>query len=144
MSDIVIRAMQPFDAAAVNRLSEQLGYPHPLSETEQRINHMLPDDNNHLLVALAAAGVIGWMHVRKTFLLESGAFAEIAALVIDEQHRGKRAGERLVAAAKAWCVAEKISRLRVRSNVVRARAHRFYLRIGFRELKESKVFETDL
>ena len=144
MSDILIRTMLPEDAAAVNRLSGQLGYPHTLAETEERMRLMLPDENNHLLVAVAAAEVIGWIHVHKTLLLESGTFAEIAALVIDEQHRGKKAGAQLVTAARAWCIAERIHRLRVRSNVIRTRAHQFYLRAGFRELKESKVFEIDL
>jgi len=144
MNDILIRSMQQEDAVAVNRLSAQLGYPHALEETEERMRLMLPDGKNHLLVAVAGAEVIGWMHVHKTLLLESGSFAEIAALVVDEQHRGKKVGEQLVAAARAWCVAEHIRRLRVRSNVIRTRAHQFYLRAGFGELKESKVFELNL
>lgn len=141
---ITIRAMQPEDAVAVNRLSAQLGYPHPVAETLTRLSQMLRNEKDHLLVATDEAGVIGWIHVYKTLWLESGAFAEIAALVVDEQHRGKRVGELLVEAAKAWCIAQGCPRLKVRSNVVRTRAHQFYRKAGFKETKESKVFEMDL
>ncbi len=141
---IAIRAMQPGDAAAVNLLSAQLGYPHPVAETITRINHMLQNEKDHLLVATEGAVVIGWMHVYKTMWLESGVFAEIAALVVDEQQRGKGAGELLVETAKVWCMAQGCSRLKVRSNVVRTRAHQFYRKAGFKETKESKVFEMDL
>ncbi len=144
MKDILIRAMRPEDAVAVNQLSGQLGYPHTLAETGERMRLMLPDANNHLLVAVVTEEVVGWIHVSKVLLLESGAFAEIAALVVDEKYRGNGVGEQLVSAAKVWCAGETVLRLRVRSNVLRTRAHQFYLRAGFRELKESKVFELNL
>ncbi len=100
--------------------------------------------NDYLLVAVEEAVVVGWIHTYKTLWLESGAFAEIAALVVDEKHRGKKIGELLVEAAKAWCITQNISRLKVRSSVLRTRAHHFYLKAGFKEMKESKVFELDL
>lgn len=144
MNAILIRAMQLEDAAAVNLLSSQLGYPHPEAETTERMRLMLQRKNDHLLVAVEEGAVIGWIHVYKTIWLESGAFAEIAALVVDEKHRGKKVGELLVEAARGWCKAQGISRLKVRSSVLRTRAHHFYLKAGFKETKESKVFEMDI
>jgi hypothetical protein len=35
-------------------------------------------------------------------------------------------------------------KLRVRCNVKRIRAHEFYTKLGFRETKESKIFEMNL
>ena len=37
-----------------------------------------------------------------------------------------------------------LARLRVRSNVIRERAHRFYERVGFEKIKAQAVFEKSL
>ena len=43
--------------------------------------------------------------------------------------------------AWAWARARGCAALRVRSNVVRERAHRFYRRAGFETIKTQHVFE---
>jgi len=53
---------------------------------------------------------------------------------------GKGVGKQLIAVAKKWCEEHSCQTLRVRSNVVRQDAHRFYLSAGFKEMKEQKVF----
>jgi len=53
-------------------------------------------------------------------------------------------GARLLAAAEAWSRDAGFARMRVRSNVVRERAHRFYVREGYVERKRQVVFEKDL
>ncbi len=133
--------MQAQDAASVNRLAAQLGYPHPAQETEQRMAALLRQEAHCLLVATEAGAVIGWLHALETMWLETGRFVEIAGLVVDEHHRGKQAGEQLVAAALQWSRERQCTRVSLRSNVLRTRAHRFYTRLGFEEIKESKVFE---
>lgn len=138
---IEIRPMQMSDAAAVNRLAAQLGYPDTIEATEQHIARLLPQQTHCLLVATDRDTVIGWLHALEITWLETGTFTEIAGLVVDEQQRGKRAGESLVNAALQWCRDRRCHRVCLRSNVRRTEAHRFYRRLGFEEIKESKVFE---
>ena len=58
--------------------------------------------------------------------------------------RGVGVGAQLLHAAEQWAAKNGFGRMRVRSNVVRERAHRFYLREGYRERKRQVVFDKDL
>lgn len=141
---ITVRTMKPEDAAAVNVLSAQLGYIHSVQETLERMQYLLQNEHDCLLVALWGNDVAGWIHAFKTTRLEAGNYTEIAALVVDEQHRGKKIGEQLVNAIKEWSRQQGYRKIAVRSNVLRNRAHHFYLTCGFAEVKEHKVFELYL
>ena len=79
-----------------------------------------------------------------TVTLESGPSAEIAGLVVDEETRGAGVGARLVAEAEAWAAGAGFARMRVRSNVKRNRARRFYERAGFVVTKRQRNFEKAL
>lgn len=141
---ITIRTMKPEDAAKVNTLSAQLGYVHSVQETLERMEQLLRSEYDRLLVALWEDDITGWIHAFKTTRLEAGNYTEIAALVVDEQYRGKKIGEQLVNAIKEWSLQLGYGKIVVRSNVLRDRAHHFYLTYGFSEVKEHKVFELYL
>lgn len=53
-------------------------------------------------------------------------------------------GATLLAAAEAWAAARGHDTLRVRSNVIRVDAHRFYERLGYERVKQSLVFQKHL
>lgn len=76
--------------------------------------------------------------------LEDGAFAELAGLVVDESVRGSGVGAALLAAAEDWARAQGFASMRVRSNVIRERAHRFYEREGYARIKAQAVFRKPL
>jgi GNAT superfamily N-acetyltransferase len=136
--------MKPEDAATVNVLSAQLGYVNAVRETRERIEHLSKSEHDCLLVALWENDIAGWVHAFKTTRLEVGNYIEIAALIVDEEYRGKKIGEQLVNAIKEWSQGQGYCKLVVRSNVLRNRAHHFYLTCGFTEAKEHKVFELYL
>jgi GNAT superfamily N-acetyltransferase len=95
-------------------------------------------------VAEAAGEVAGWLHAATALRLESPPYAEIGGLVVEERRRGQGIGERLVRAAIGWAGERGYAELRVRSNVVRADAHRFYRRLGFASVKTQAVFALPL
>jgi Acetyltransferase (GNAT) family. len=88
--------------------------------------------------------VIGWGHVGSRLLLESDPFAELLGLVVDARRRSGGVGARLVEEAERWAVARGHFTIRVRSNVIREDAHRFYFRSGYRLSKRQAVFTKDL
>lgn len=137
---ITIRHTTIADAAAINQLSAQLGYSIPLAQTEANITALADDRHNAILVAEGDGNVIGWLQVCYKLYLETGPFCEIVGLVVDEQQRGKGIGKQLVAAAIDWTRQTNATVLKVRTNVKRAGAHRFYQREGFSCIKEQKVF----
>ena len=142
---ISLRSARRKDAAAIARLCAQLGYPVSAAQVTQRLDALLQaTDDNALFVLTAQATAIGWIHVLHARHIEVAAFAEIAALVIDEAHRNAHLGERLVDAAVEWAMAKGLATLRVRANVVRADAHRFYRRLGFEMEKTQAVLRRRL
>lgn len=84
--------------------------------------------------------VIGWVHVSVSRLLEVDQRAEVNALVVADDERSRGAGALLLRAAEKWARKHKCKNMSVRSNVVRARAHEFYLRNGYEHYKTQKAF----
>jgi GNAT superfamily N-acetyltransferase len=95
-------------------------------------------------VAPAAAGLAGWLQVSLPRIFESPVTAEIAGLVVDEARRGGGIGASLVAAAADWARTKGCRALRVRTNVIRDGALRFYEREGFGRIKMQHVLERPL
>ena len=137
---IAIREATALDAAVLAELTTQLGYPSTMDEIANRLPRV-ENDGTTIFVAELDDKVVAWTGVREGFCLEFGAYAEIVGLVVHESARGQRVGEQLAARAEAWARDRGHSRLRVRSNVIRERAHRFYERLGFTIIKRQAVFE---
>jgi GNAT superfamily N-acetyltransferase len=53
-------------------------------------------------------------------------------------------GRRLVERGEAWAREKGLNTIGVHSNVVRERAHSFYLRLGYAVTKSQKVFRKSL
>jgi GNAT superfamily N-acetyltransferase len=142
----VLRPAAPGDVQALAGLATQLGYPNTPEQIASRLAALAATPGHAVLVVADPAGgtVIGWIHVGSTRWLESDPYAEIGGLVVDADWRGRGIGERLVRAGLAWAAAQRFREMRVRSNVVRADAHRFYERLGFARVKTQAVFTCPL
>ncbi|HET6360837.1 MAG TPA: GNAT family N-acetyltransferase [Gemmatimonadota bacterium] len=140
----MIREAAVSDAASLARLATQLGYPTTEMEARNRAAAILGLPEHRVLVAETDGGVVGWIHVAPSVTLESDASAEIAGLVVDEAFRGMGIGARLMAEAEAWAATQGYGLMRVRSNVKRKRARRFYERAGFIVTKRQRNFEKRL
>lgn len=143
--EIRIRLAKIGDAARLADLTTQLGYPATEAQIRQRLRGIRPAAQNAVLVAETKTdGVIGWLHVSKQSLLESDIRAEVNGLVVADGHRSLGAGARLLAAAEDWARKHGCKGMSVRSNVVRERAHQFYLRNGYEHFKTQKSFRKPL
>lgn len=138
--DWVIREAGPSDAAGIAALSGQLGYPAAEDEIRGRLESILTGNDGLVLVAEIDGAAAGWMHVSGARTVEQVACAEVRGLVVDEAMRGRGVGRALMAAAERWARDEGYALVRVRSNVIRDGAHRFYRRLGYDETKRQAVF----
>ncbi|HZP67391.1 MAG TPA: GNAT family N-acetyltransferase [Rudaea sp.] len=139
MSEVVIRHAALDDAPALAELSGELGYPATPDEMRQRLPALLGATAT-VFVAEAEGRVVGWIGVNLEPALTHAPSAIINGLVVAADRRGSRVGAQLLAAAEAWAAAAGVDDIRVRSNVSRERAHRFYLREGYVERKRQAVF----
>lgn len=136
-----IRPAKLSDAARIAELSGQLGYPTKHAEMARRMRNIKPASQHAVLVAESPErSVIGWLHVSVAPLLEVELRAEVNALVVADNERGLGAGALLLRTAEEWARKHGCKNMSVRSNVVRERAHEFYLRNGYEHYKTQKSF----
>lgn len=141
--DLTVRAATLADAEALAALTTQLGYPSTGDQVQARLAWLVSTDDL-ILVAESNDRVVGWIHVQVTCTVESNPNAEIAGLVVDETCRGQGVGSELVEAGCRWAKRRGMAEVRVRSNVLREDAHRFYERQGFQRVKSQVVFARRL
>ena len=140
-----IRKAKLGDAERIATLSGQLGYPTTTKQMTARLKRALRAQNGACFVAETREdGVIGWVHVSVTPLLEVDRRAEVNGLVVDEKVRSQGAGRELLEAAEKWARKMGCAGMSVRSNVIRERAHAFYLRLGYEHYKTQKAFRKAL
>jgi len=145
MDGIKIRKARAGDVVRVAELSEQLGYPTPAKEMAKRLRAVLKDRDGACFVAETKEhGVVGWVHVSMTPLIEVQRRAEVNGLVVDETVRSQGAGWLLLDAGEKWAKKKGCRGMSVRSNVLRERAHGFYLGHGYEHYKTQKAFRKTL
>jgi GNAT superfamily N-acetyltransferase len=121
-------------------LACQLGYPCEPLEVKSRIVRYLDSPYCAILVAEEGEAVLGWTSLEVVDHFYLPRFAEISGLVVDEGHRGRGLGAVLIAAAGAWASERGLAVLRLKTNVTRKDAHRFYEKLGFQKTKEQYVY----
>lgn len=84
---------------------------------------------------------MGWVDAAVERHLQSKPVVMIGGLVVREDLRGKGIGQQLCHAVEHWATQIGIGVVRVRCELKRADAHRFYLREGYSQVKVSSVFE---
>lgn len=143
--NVEIRSPREADHPRLAELATQLGYPSTAQDIARRLASL--DAHSRYAVFLAEierAVTAGWICVVIHATLETDPYAEITGLIVDEAHRSHRMGEKLVARAEQWAREQGCNQARVRSNVIRDRAHAFYLRNGYEQYKTQKVFRKTL
>ena len=142
---LTIRRVRQTDAPRLAELSGQLGYPTETPRMAARLKQALRHKAGACFVAESPEhGIIGWVHVSVTPLLEVERRAEVNGLIVDERIRSRGAGAQLLAAAEKWAQNMRCKSMSVRSNVLRERAHQFYLREGYEHYKTQKAFRKNL
>lgn len=140
----LIRPLTVDDAAAVADLSGQLGYPESPDKFRGRLRAMLQLEDHFALAAARGTELLGWIHAAVERHLQVDDAVVIGGLVVAEAVRGRGVGRLLCQEVEGRARQLGFSRVRVRSQIKREDAHRFYLREGYRQVKTSLVFEKAL
>ena len=140
----MIRTAGPEDAVVIARLCDQLGYPATGQQIRRRMREILGREDHAVVVSERDSALIGWAHVSVRHLVESNPCAEICGFVVEEAHRRKGVGTELLQAVEDWARGQGRDTIRVRSNVLREDAHRFYEGRGYRCSKRQAVLAKTL
>lgn len=137
---MLIRAMTTEDIDRVAVLAGELGYPLSAHVLGQRFAALARSDTDEIFVAERDGEVVGWIHLKAFFDLLEEPTVEIRGLVVDARCRGVGIGQLLVETGECRARERGIARMRVTSNIVRERAHRFYERLDYAKAKTSHYF----
>jgi GNAT superfamily N-acetyltransferase len=136
-----IRVLHLEDLEQMLQLCAQLGYPSTMEELTHRFHEFFKSDQHAVFVADEADKIVGFIQVnRESVTLVAGPRAEISALVVDEKYRGKKVGSQLIEVAENWCRNQNLPLIRIRSNIKRETAHKFYQNRGYKIEKSWHLF----
>ena len=139
---ISVRPISPNDAEAAAELSGQLGYKTSVATMRNRIENLLCNGKRQAaFVACVGADVVAWIEIAVVQHLQSEPHTVVGGLVVRDNMRSRGIGSKLLSEAEEWSRNQGIPVVRVRSQIARQDAHRFYLREGYRQVKTSAVFE---
>jgi GNAT superfamily N-acetyltransferase len=138
--DVTVRPAHRRDAGAITGLTRELGYPVDEEAVRSRLAAILDAGHQAVFVAEYGGVTVGWAHVTDVPKVQDEPGADLEGMVVAEQMRGRGVGRALVAAAEDWAGRRGLRTLRVRSRSTRKGAHAFYRRMGFEDVKTSRVF----
>ena len=144
MDSLRIRTIAPEDAEAAAELSAQLGYACNTAEMRTRIDRLTLLPQRAVFVAELEGSIVGWIDASLECHLQSEDAVVISGLVVKEGLRGRSIGQHLCQSIEAWAREIGVAKIRVRSQIKRSEAHRFYLQRGYEQVKTSAVFEKSL
>lgn len=143
-SEPLVRPAIDEDAIALARLATVLGYPSTADDIEERLLALRYDEDHAVYVVVDDGEVRGFAHVAVRSTLVSGLSVELLALVVEERARGRGLGRVLLDRVESFARERDIDEVRVCSNVVRERAHRFYEANGYARAKVQVVLRRSL
>lgn len=136
--------VRPFDLTAdvpaMSVLFCQLGYETAEGVLRSRAAVGVSDPATKVLVAEDCDRIVGVlvMHVLAPWH-EAAGWAVVSALVVDELARGNGAGALLLSEAETFARSIGCSHIELSSGEARVRAHAFYERAGFSEVRKRFV-----
>ena len=145
---IDIRPARLEDAEALQKLaSQELGYDYPLEACQKRIEALLADDQQILLVACsqeAPKQVLGIVHASYYYSFYGDPAYNVMALAVAQAYQQQGIGRLLTQALEAQAISKGIHHIRLNSASHRTGAHAFYQSIGYDCYKTQKAFSKNL
>jgi GNAT superfamily N-acetyltransferase len=134
IGSLVIRRAQPGDSESLLPLLDQLGYRSELDDVRPRLERLLAAPDSKVLVAESEGQLVGLVtfHVFE-LIYRPRPQCRLTALVVDENHRRRGIGARLVEAVHQAAREHGCFRVELTTRTGRGEAIPFYTALGFTE-----------
>lgn len=130
------------DLQEIVHLMSELGYRTNVTDLQTTLEQ-IRSGQGEVFVAEVNEKVVGCINAIIDVRLAEGRTGEIVSLVVNERYRGNGIGKGLTEYAEKWLLT-RTNKIRIRANALREDAHRFYLGLGYSEMKKQKVFTKEL
>lgn len=122
------------DMKNVFELSNQLEYASLSFDAFKPCFYEIISLKNHVIYGAKVDKVIGYIHLRSEKQLHHASIVvEVLELIIDESYRSQKIGKKLLDFAISYAKSIGATHIELTTNVIRERAHLFYLREGFKQ-----------
>jgi len=130
----MIRMATKSDITALLPLMDQLGYPTPLPQLEERFENFIKLDGYGIAVAITMSRIVGWIawSQSKTFISDKTR-VHIEGLVVDQEYRGRGIGKKLVNFVEKFAKQFSPVIIDLTSSLRREKdgSHEFYKTLGY-------------
>ena len=120
------------DIESINRLLAQLSES-PRQLDEQKMKELIRQPNFFLLAARAPNGNIVGIASLVIYETLTKSIGDIADVIVDEKHRSKGIGQRLIEELIGFAKVKKLNCIELTSRPEREAANRLYLKLGFQK-----------
>jgi predicted N-acetyltransferase YhbS len=138
--EFILRNVRKEDSKGVKKLAEELGYPSSEEKISEILDTVIQHDDHRLIVAEKDDDLVGYIHMVSSLRVGSDPFVEIAALSVHDAHRKIGIGKALISESQKMAEEKGVEYIRIRSNIIRREAHKFFEQRGFKNLKTQEVF----
>lgn len=129
-----IRLAKLTDGFALSALLTELGYGNTETFIERRLEQLIADETEQLLVAEEGTTVLGFLSLHFIPQLAlPGDFARISYFCIAEGERSKGVGQTLLKHAESLAAQRGCHQMEVHCHIRREKANAFYVREGYTE-----------
>jgi len=136
----IIRTANKEDCPDITQLTNELGYPSSEEKVGEILDVVLKHEDHQLFVAEIDKQLVAYIHLVSSIRLGSDPFVEVVAFVVHSNFRNKGLGKSLINETEKWVRAKNVKNIRIRSNIIRQEAHKFFTERGFTNLKTQEVF----
>lgn len=140
----IIRQAKKEDYSEITNLTNELGYPSSEEKVQEILDMVLTHNDHQLFVAEVDGVLVAYIHLVCTIRISSEPFVEIVAFVVHSNYRKMGIGKSLIKETENWAAEKGYRFIRIRSNIIRQEAHKFFNQRGFNNLKTQEVFLKEI
>lgn len=129
---IIIRNINESDYEIISELIKQLGYSSNVASVSGRLSKINGSKDYKTLGAEIGDKIVGFIGLCKMYAYEyDGEYVKVAALIVQEEYRGKGVGTKLIEAGEKWATEEGAIGINLNSGINRKETHEFYKSRGY-------------